>query len=174
MKTLVQAKRKTAKPASVSPAQKTEKHAPLPITASRWSPAAVLAADPFGNCPGFEIELDWIGDTMEPEVYQGNLARVCKRPEMTPCFNELVLGLLKNGGLVFGAFGTPEDDMLIRIAFINPKHRSVYYREADFQWLYPVDRISQLDETRTYRRITKSIEFEAGDDPHQVKVGSRI
>ena len=164
MKTPNQAKRKTAKPASVAPAQKTEKHAPLPVSASRWSPLAVLAANPFAGGSGFEIELDWIGYTMEPEVYQGNLASVSKRPDMTPCLNEMVLGLLKNGGLVFGTFGTPKDDALIRIAFINPKHPSVYYRDTDFQWLYPVSHISQLDETRTYRRITKTIEFEAGDD----------
>jgi hypothetical protein len=174
MKNQNQAKGKSAKLTPIAPAQNTETHAPLPVSASRWSPMAVLAGNPFSGRDHFEIELDWIGDTMEPEVYQGNLARVVKRPDMWPCLGELVLGLLKNGSLVFGAFGTPEDDALIRVAFINPKHPSVYYRETDFQWLYSIDLISQLDETKTYRRIMKRIEFEAGDDPRLVNAASRV
>jgi len=164
MKNQNQAKGKTAKTHSIAPAQKADVHAPLPVAASRWSPIAVLAANPFAGRDSFELELDWIGDTMAPEVYHNNLARVSKRPDMTPCLNELVLGLLKNGGLVFGAFSTSDKGDLLRIAFINDKYPSVYYREADFQWLYPVECISQLNEARTWRRIVKTIEFEAGSD----------
>jgi hypothetical protein len=79
-----------------------------------------------------------------------------------------VLGLLKNGSLVFGAFNTTDDGKLLRIDFINPKNPSVYYREGDFKWLYPVESISQLDETRSYRRIMKTIDFERGDEPEPV------
>ena len=165
MKNQSQARSKTAKHSSIAPVQKSESHAPLPITPRRPSPLAVIGADPLAGRDGFEIALDWIGESMAPEVYQGNLARVWRRESMTPCLNELVLGLLRNGGLVFGAFSVADNGDLVRIAFINPAHPSVYYRETDFQWLYPVECISQMDETCSWRRIIKRIEFEAGDEP---------
>jgi len=93
-----------------------------------------------------------------------DLVRVRQRADMTPRLNELVLGLLRNGSLVFGAFSASDAAKQLRIAFINPDYRSVYYRESDFLWLYPVECISQMDETRAWRRITKTIEFEAGDN----------
>jgi hypothetical protein len=164
MKNRNQAEIKTAKTRSLAPVQKRRDHAPLPIHANRWSPLAVLAADPLGRHGSFELELDWIGDTMEPEIHQGDLVRVSERTDIRPCLNEIVLGLLKNGGLVFGAFSSTDKANLIRIAFINPDHPSVYYRENDFQWLYPIECISQLDESRAWRRIIKTIAFEAGDE----------
>jgi len=164
MKTQSQAEVKASKRHHPTPSQKRKVHAPLPITASPWSPIAVLAADPLGRRTFFELELDWISDTMEPELHQGDLARVSVRKDMTPCINELVLGLLKNGSLAFGAFCSTGDEKLVRIAFINFRYPSVYYRETDFQWLLPVECISQFDETHVWRRIIKTIEFEAGDD----------
>jgi hypothetical protein len=165
---------KAAKSSSLAPVEKRNDHAPLPLKRDLPSPLAVLAADPFGSRECFEIVLDWIGNTMEPEIYQGNWAMVTKRDNMRPCLTEMVLGLLKNGQLVFGAFNCSEKGELLRIDFINPANASVFYRESDFQWLYPVECISQLDKTQKYRRIMKSIEFTRGDDEDCVAHPERL
>lgn len=155
MKNPNQAKNKTAK---IAPATPARKHHNGPYSKA---PFAVLAASPFAGRESFELELDWIGDTMEPEIYQGNWARLSKRPEMEPCQGELVLGLLHTGELVFGACDASDDGQgkIIQIAFINPKYPPAYYWPESFRWLYPVEYVSLLDASNQYRRIMKTVEF---------------
>jgi hypothetical protein len=124
--------------------------------------------DPFQQNDSFEINLDWIGDTMEPEVFQGDRAMITRREEMYPCAGELVVGLFSTGRhagrLVFGAHEF-ESPGLCRITFINPKYVPVYYPEKKFKWLYPVYFITQMDrEAQQYRKVLKTIEFHLGDE----------
>jgi hypothetical protein len=160
MKNQNQAEVKTNNRQSHTPSQKRRGRQLLTPSTTQ---GAISTDDPFQLGSSFEIVLDWIGNTMEPEVSQGNLAAITKREDMDPCTGEMVVGLLKTGHLVFGAHER-EGHGFCRISFINPKYVPVYYPEKEFQWLYPVEFISILGTSEPhYREIIKTLEFHYGD-----------
>jgi len=164
MKTPNQAEVKTSKRSLLTPSQKRLPHEPVPSTLRGGVSFAILPDDPFRQGNMFELTLDWIGDMMEPEIFQGNLAMVVKREDMSPCSGELVVGILKTGHMVFGAHEY-EAPGVCRIAFINPDYAPVYYPEKHFQWLYPVASISMLTESQPrYRKVMKTVQFFYGGE----------